>query len=263
MSAGKHNEESAQVFVLDSLRLNIHTPHQFNVNMKNSPFQLSAILFLASLTLSGSASSAVLVGWNGWTVNSGTSYTTDVTTTGFTGNVVYKGNRDNASFGSNDGTYGTVAGAPTGGGSLLPRTQTGGNVNLELTITNNSGASQDLNSVNFDLGYRNGSYTTVDVTYVSGGLGPASALVGSAFTNTAISPDISNYADFDLDLSTTLTDTTLDDGQSALFSFAFSGGTDDSTSLVFDNLAIVGTIPEPSASVLALGAAGLLLRRRR
>ena len=72
--------------------------------------------------------------------------------------------------------------------------------------------------------------------------------------------------DYDYTLSSFLSDTTLGNTESAIFTFAFThtAGT-GANSAIFDNIAFEGAVvPEPSSAVL-LGLAGLalLLRRRR
>lgn len=230
---------------------------------------------LSSLALSTvSQASTILAYWNDWADNSGTVLDADSVTPGFAASIGYDGSRVNAGFSSTDGTFGTLAGgSTTADGGLLVRNVDGST--LTMTITNTSSSAYSIDSLNFDFSVRldaaspSNSYNAFDIQYTSGGLGVAGTSVGSA-SGIAINTNgnNSNYTDFDFTLSDNLTDTTLAVGESALFTFTFSGqaGTNgNNVSSVFDNVAITGTaIPEPSAALLSLGGlACASLRRRR
>lgn len=201
-----------------------------------------------------SSNAAVLLTWS----DSGTIAT--VVTTGFSGSHSGRSGAS-ATFGSNDGTFGAnLAGAPTTAGTSFVKN----NSTVSLTMTNNTGSAYSIDSLHWDLGVRNTSLNAFTVTYVSGGLGPASTVID---TKTGLaaqgSGSLFDAYDYDYTLSSFLADTTLEDGESAVFTFAFSGGSNNNSS-IFDNIAFQGTlIPEPSSALL--GGLGLLalLRRRR
>lgn len=217
---------------------------------------------IVTLGLQSTASAAIVVGWDAWG-NPDTSFIeADQTAGGFTGRLAYGTDRINSGFSSTDGTFGTVPGATGEDSGLLVREADGDS--FPLRIINNSGSSWLIETLNFDFGRRGGSYDTISVTYVSGGLGPDSTQVASVTNAPDATGNEADQPDYNFDLSASLTDLVLADGEDALFSFTFSGQSDDSTSSILDNLAFTGTqIPEPGTIALLAMSAGLFLRRRR
>lgn len=234
-------------------------------------------LAIASAALSQTAYSAVLVGWDSWDDNVANTLSANKTTTGFTGTIGYLNSQLNPLIASTDGTFGTVAGASGADPGLLVRVNDGSSFTLNLT--NNTGSSWTLQTLNFDFAARGnaGSYgfNAFTVTYNSGGLGPASTQVASAsglaYTISELTGAVADHPDFDYNLADNLTDLVLADGESAAFTFQFSGNYGDpgkadgsAVSSVIDNIAITGTaVPEPSAILLsALGSLAFLRRKR-
>ncbi len=222
---------------------------------------------------------AVIVGWAAFADDAGTVFDADVLQTGFSGDISYSGGSGqvNGIFSSNDTTYGSLAGATDAGTSaLLVRSASGDT--FTLNFTNNSGSSWNIETLRFDFAARQESggspsqgYNSFTATYTSGGLGPASTQVASAsglaYVISGTTGRVSDYPDFDYTLSDNLTDLVLADGESALFTFQFSGGSGSNSqnvSSIIDNIAITGTaVPEPSSALLGAFGTLLLLRRKR
>ncbi|MGB1259300.1 MAG: PEP-CTERM sorting domain-containing protein [Akkermansiaceae bacterium] len=232
----------------------------------------------AMLLSISSAPAAIVASWDDWAND--TTYAADDTTTGFsaTASIPTTG-RANSSFGSTDGNYGDgPTGANTSLTGLLVRGSNGDNV-VTITLNNATGSSYTIDSIHFDYGRRIQSPNAFSLVYTSGGLGIDGTTIGSdsgLITNVGFEPagpgsgDQSvgqgdTYYEYDFTLASTLTDTTLDTGESAVFTLTFSGQTADIASGVLDNLAIQGTaVPEPSsAALLGLGGLALCLRRRK
>lgn len=243
-----------------------------------TPSRIAIPLTIATAALSVNAHSAVLVGWDNWDDNSGNNLGANKVTTNFVGTIVTPVSQVNTNFGSNDGTFGTVSGASTGatvgdngGPALLVRANS--NTTFTLSLTNNTGVSFTLQTLNFDFAARSSAgvdfgFNAFTVTYNSGGLGPASTQVASASDlayTTSGGTGKADHPDFDFNLADNLTDLVLDDGESALFTFQFSGQSGSNgggVSSIIDNIAITG-VPEPSTALLgALGCLALLRRRR-
>ncbi len=229
--------------------------------MKNTHITIPRSLALASVVFATSVSSqaATLVTW------SGTSQTADIVTTGFTGSHSGRSG-SNTGFGSNDGFFGGdsgtgLSGAPVTAGTSFVKSGT----TVTLTLTNNTGSDYTISALHWDLAVRNTSLSAFVVTYVSGGLGPASKQINSQ-TSIAAQGGGNEFDAYDYDyiLSDDLTDTTLGNTESAVFTFAFSGGSTNNSS-IFDNIAFEGAVvPEPSsAALLGLGGLALILRRRK
>lgn len=147
---------------------------------------------------------------------------------------------NDSSFGSTDGTYGTAA----SGAAATPaafKAQTGDT--MRIRIENASSELLQLDTIHFDFGKAfNASPSTVTLVYYSGSLDDPDDTVVGTYTETggAIGKE-SDYADIDLTLSDTLTDTVLSDGQSATFEFRFSGDVSETGSSGLDNIAVFGT----------------------
>ena len=215
------------------------------------------LAFGALVALTSSSQAATLVTWTD------TSETAAVVTTGFTGSHSGRSG-SNAGFGSSDGTFGSgLSGAPTTAGTSFVKTGT----TITMTLSNNTGSDYNISALHWDLGARDNSVTGFTVTYLSGGLGPVSTVIDSQSSIASQGGgSLFDAYDYDYTLSDDLTDITLGDTESAIFTFAFThtAGT-GANSAIFDNIAFEGAVvPEPSSAVL-LGLAGLalLLRRRR
>jgi hypothetical protein len=123
-----------------------------------------------------------------------------------------------------------------------------------------------IDSLHFDFGVRTNGPNSFTANYTSGGLGPAPALID---TQTGLAQQNStngNLFQFDYTLSSSLTDTTLAAGESAVFTINFSDTTGSGSSLsLIDNVAFQGTVvPEPSSiALIGLGGLALFFRRRR
>jgi hypothetical protein len=172
----------------------------------------------------------LLVAWDDWVTLSAP----DDSLTGFTGSVV--STRLNQGVGSTDGTYGAdLSGATeTVDGALSPRSSA---PYTTITITNNTGQSYSIDSLHFDFVQRLNSATTITVNYLSGGLAPASTQIA---TSTFGSVSSNTNRNFDLDLSSPLSDIVLDDGESATFEIALTGFSNTNPSFI-DNLASQGS----------------------
>lgn len=250
-----------------------------------------ALLTAASVSLLGTAVNATtLASWDVWT-DTTDEYSADTVLTGFSATIKQDGNttgRVNGTWGSSDGTFGSsLSGAATGATSLLvAATYTD---TLVITLNNNTGGDYQINSFHFDFAPRKSDnlnntdtdygFNAFELNYTSGGLGPSSTLIDSQsgldYVLVASNDKLSDYPDYDFNLSDALTDLVLADGESAVFTLFFSGhsfegGGDNgvNVSSVLDNVAFTGTavIPEPStyamlAGFLALGA--VMIRRRR
>jgi hypothetical protein len=223
-----------------------------------------------SLIAMPSSMAAVLAGWDTW-ASGGESPT--VTSFNAAGSASEEGDwREASAAASNDGTFGTLAGADSATGAAASGTYIGvSDNNGTPTGAYNFTVSAGINgliieSFHFDARRKRSNSATTWSLSVTGGsisLGSvASGSLGSALGS--VGP--SDHLDFDIDL-TGLLDNELTSGESATFRLVFSGGSysnaDQHTYL--DNVAIVGSaIPEPSAVLLGvLGALGLLQRRRR
>lgn len=239
--------------------------------MKLLPSLLTAVASVS--LLSTAAHATTLATWDGWADTDDSVINADFTAAGITASIDYLGSRVLNDFGSNDGTFGTLAGsAATAGRGLLVSENNGGSI-VTLSIENNSASAFRIDTLNFDYLTRVSSSDgtgnhAFDVTYTSGDLGVAGTSIGTA-SNIATGSNVSNFSDFDLE-TTALTDKILGIGESALFTITFSGRASGAgfVSGVLDNVAVTGTsvVPEPSSftllsGCLVLGAA--MIRRRR
>jgi hypothetical protein len=223
----------------------------------------------ALLALTATSNALVVASWDTWGTDTGTStWGADSVETGFTASLLTSGTDERyiASFGSTDGTFGSaLSGANTALGGQLLRARN--NVDtVTVTLTNSTGSDFNITNMHFDYEVReasgNFSFRDFDVTYVSGGLGPASASIDSQSDLTA------GEYDFDYTLSSSLSDILLANGESAVFEIAFSNNQNSiDVSGIFDNIAFQGTVvPEPSSFALLAGCFGMtwvMLRRRR
>jgi len=220
---------------------------------------LSFLPVFVGAMLAGSVASdaSTFVTWTG------TSETAAVVTTGFTGS--HSGRSGSAGgFGSDDGTFGAgLSGAPTTAGTSFVKTGT----TITMTLSNNTGSDYNISALRWDLGVRDNSVTGFTVTYLSGGLGPVSTVIDTQSSIASLgSTSLFDAYDYDYTLSSSLSDTTLGNAESAVFTFAFThtAGT-GANSAIFDNIAFEGTVvPEPSSiALIGLGGLALFFRRRR
>lgn len=184
----------------------------------------------------------MLAAWDIW-ADTSTPHDADTAASGIGATVTISNdqNRYNSGFGSTDGIYGiSLSGASTTSGALLVRARDGANV-ATLEIINNTGSPISIESLHFDYEVRaalpNYSPRDFTLTYTEGGLGTAETGIASA-----AKLDVGEY-DFDYSMGSVLTDTILDNGESATFVLEFTkwGSGSIDISGVLDNVAIVGS----------------------
>ncbi|MDA3873529.1 MAG: PEP-CTERM sorting domain-containing protein [Kiritimatiellae bacterium] len=256
--------------------------------MKLTHFSSLLSLTIALVTLqTHSAGAAILASWDDWsnatTPISNYVYASDNTLAGFTASlelntITTPTNRANGSFGSSDGSFGTESGASTSTTGLLVRGQHNEFI-LTLTLTNTSGQAYLIDGFHFDFAPRSqdsGSNGPNGFTleYTSGGLGPTSTGIASQtelpyhITNSTTNA-ASNFPDFDYSLTSVLSDISLDDNESAIFTLTFlmpDNNYSANVSSVVDNVAFSGSvIPEPGTiglMLLGLGVVGMSCAQR-
>ncbi len=253
---------------------------------------VAAIVGLAG-PMANSADAVIIAAWDDFADATGP-FDADDTVAGFTAEISgIDDNRIKGNFGSTDGDYGDdLAGANTAVTGMLVRDDADAvgsntdNLNVLLTLVNNTGSPYSIDSFHFDFAPRdtfNGtdgdtSPRDFTLTYDSGDLDDADGTAIDSQTDLAFimdqnqdgsfkgSPaDEGDFLDFDYTLSNFLTDTELADGETARFLIVFSNSGDDgAVSGVTDNFAFQGTlVPEPaSMALLALGGLCLMPRRR-
>lgn len=212
--------------------------------------ELQAVLGPPSLPTTPPLGTDILAMWDSWN-DTVTPYAPDASAIGFTASVSTNDNRIHASFGSTDGTYGTLSGAATGLSGLLVR-QTGGNLTVTVSLTNNTGEAYYINGLNFDFGPRVTGPNSFTLTYTGGGLGPAGTQIGSETgLATIVGPSQGtsegDYYDYDYSLGSILTDHILDHGETAIFQIVLTGHSSAQASSIIDNIAILG---EPVVKVV-------------
>lgn len=207
------------------------------------------------------SNAATLASWDIW--GSGSA---DSTTTGFTATIAgFDTLRSDR--GITDGTFGNnLAGASTADTRSAPFRGTSFNT-MTITLTNGTASAYSIDTLHFDFGVRTNGPNTFIAKYTSGGLGPADTTIDTQTGLAQANTTNGNIFQFDYTLSSSLSDTTLAAGESAVFTFDFSDTTGSGSSLsLIDNVAFQGTevIPEPSSfALLGLGGLALLARRRR
>ncbi|MFN3165793.1 MAG: PEP-CTERM sorting domain-containing protein [Phycisphaeraceae bacterium] len=217
---------------------------------------------LAALPLTADA--GLILGWETWASGSEAASTAvgDITGLGVESGDWRESNR----AASNDGTFGTAAGASTATGAASTGTyigQTGGSGSYAFTIT--AGVDQViLETFHFDARRkRNNSPENWSVDVVAGDISLVNLGSGS-LGNTLGTIGPSDHDDFDLDM-TGLADNVLDPGQSATVRISWSGGnpTNSDQRTYMDNVGFSGqVVPEP-ASLALLSLGGLMIARRR
>lgn len=161
-----------------------------------------------------------------------------------------------------DGTFGTVSGAST---EVSTRAYyiggiAGTNASLNIVIENNGTGAVDLDSFNFDAMRQYGGSASAWGLEVISGSGITSGSIGNGSFVTSSSTDYLNDIDVSL---TSLTDHTLSAGETATFKLTVSGAS-GAANVYVDNVAVMGTIPEPmSLGLFVLGATGLMAFRKR
>ncbi len=219
------------------------------------------LITACALLVAGSTMAGIVAYWEGESTTSATWYETNVVTaTSFKDGVT----TDITGYGSNDGTYGTLAGANTATvGGLKAKN---GNT-LRVKVTNVSGADLVLDTLNFDFAqaFAN-SPTNITVVYFNGNLTGVSSNDTIVAYNSTVQPGgASDYEDIDVSLSSVLSDVTLADTEFVTFEFQFSGGATANAAAGLDNIAIQATvIPEPATLGLmgSFGLAMVYLRRK-
>lgn len=238
--------------------------------MNKKALTLAAV---AATMMSLPASAAVLVGFESWVTNNpnggaGVTNAATITETGFSGNsITGTTGWGRSSLGSNtDGTFGTLAGAETtvafNRGLAL---NNGANGSYNFTITNGSTEDYELEFFHFDTGtFRPNAAHEWEVSILAGGDLTAQSVESGSADN--ITGGVTDWYDYDIDLSTIAGGNVLAAGESVTFQLNMTGGTGASGHHQYlDNIAISGVVPEPSTYALLGGFFALsfvALRRR-
>ncbi len=221
---------------------------------------------MAGLLLAGipmTTHAALIFGWETWASGNEAA---SIQNGGATGLGVETGDwRESSAAASNDGTFGTVAGASTSGSGALTGTNIGvtGDGSYSFTVT--AGAQGlILEGFHFDAQRkRANSPENWKIETIAGSITLATISSGTLTTSTGANGP-SDHVDIDRSL-TGLADNVLAPGESATIRVTFSGGNPTNTdqTTFFDNVAITGTfVPEPGSLAL-LGLGGLMIARRR
>lgn len=238
-----------------------------------------------TLALAASSAGAATIGlWDGWdgTTDGSTFVETDSfglvsvsprVTEPNSGTGAFR-DIDQTARGSNDGTFGTIAGAETAttGGLRLEKGYTGtagaGTDELRtlwVSFVNDTAQTIAFDDLSFDAVYSvSGAFFSKDtyaVSFINQTTNVTTPGLGTGSFGTA--PSAGDFADIDLDVSSI----TLPAGETGVFAIDFSGATSLSPGSHFDNLLVTGDlvdpVPEPSSAILvALAGIGLLRRRR-
>ena len=235
---------------------------------------LCVLLFVPTAHASG-----LLVSWDDWEgVVSPSQIDADFAEVGLSASILYASNRVNASYGSNDGSFGNLLGASPAAGGLLVRAlnsgKSPGGPDLAVRLKNESSFAYRIDSLHFDFSARSRpkknaehGFTGFDIVYSSGDLEDAGTLIGTAADLVLHDGGKTyDYPDFDIILSEQLRDTILEVGQSAVFLISFNGESEADVSSGIDNVAFKGSkvdIPEPSSCVMLASLWGFACAARR
>jgi hypothetical protein len=236
---------------------------------------LASLCALGTAFTATSASAVNIAYWDSYTdYTTGTTYTPDYLLSGMSASLA-GGQGVNRSFGSRTGTFGDVPGATSAiDGAILVR---GGNT-LTITLTNNTGETYYLESVNFDFAPRQVATkygpNSVDVSYTDadGGTTQIASQTGLPYiidSNQDLWAE-GQYGGYSTSLSgkVTIAGLTVENGETVSFTLDFGAAPAADVSSMVDNILITGstTIPEPATNAVLIGAGVLLiafLRRRR
>ncbi len=150
-------------------------------------------------------------------------------------------------FSCNDVHYGpdTNAVNATGEGAVLANAYRINGEYVEWTLINNSGSNIELQAIRFDAMCRwKGSFPDIDVYYMDGDLPFSKTKVLATVTveQRADNNDVpQNMTDYEVDLTTLIPVTVLEDGQSATFALVGSAGNGS----VIDNVGFFGEVGVP------------------
>lgn len=225
------------------------------------------IISTAVLVLTGIANADIVAGWYDFEQVAGATQAPQITTTGVSATAVADTTiTPTANWGSTDETFGTVAGADgTSNGSENSYINTKGwNNGTTYVLTNNSGNDLSLAGFSFDYKVRSiegvSVVTGYELVYISGNLGISEQTTVATANFVNGFDDV--WQDIDLDLST-MADATLADGESATFTLQLSGASTADTYPGLDNVAFIGTIPEPATfGLVGMSAVAMLVFRR-
>ncbi len=242
------------------------------VTMKKQIFMLFAAA--AMFAIPQAAQADLLVGFESWTgpnPNTGPGAVNAATSTevGFSGDstTVTTGWGRGAAGSHDDGTFGTLAGAETAVAFNRGLTlNNGANGSYDFSITNGSADDYALEFFHFDTGtFRPNAAHEWTVLVQSGDLTAQSIQSGRADN---ITGGVTDWYDYDIDLSGLTGGNVLAAGQTVTFRLDLAGGTGASGHHQYvDNIAISGSIvavPEPtSLAIFGLAGLGLMVRRRK
>lgn len=214
------------------------------MNTKKITKPLAALVMTCFNVAALSANAQTLASWDAWADgNTAGGLTSDFSTASVTTSITGTAIRDvRADRGSNDGTFGTLAGAVTTTTGAL-RIAKLGDVNLHIEIGNNLSSAITFDQLHFDGIYTNTSHENYSVTFINVSTGITSAVLGTGSLTTNTNNSSSNYDDVNIDVSSI----TLNSGDNGYFQITFTGATSNNASSThIDNVAITATnIPDP------------------